>query len=81
MSGWRKRTIMEMARKADPKANFSEPYCLANETRAWLLRFAELIRADEREKFLGILRQLHDSYSLASDPAGLRVRGDKHDTR
>jgi hypothetical protein len=41
--------------------------------------FAALVRADEREKFLGVLRQLHDSYSLASDPSGLRVRGDKHD--
>ena len=49
MSGWRKRTIMEMAREADPKANLSEPYFINPETRAWLERFAELVRADERE--------------------------------
>jgi hypothetical protein len=49
------------------------------ETLETLEAFAALVRADEREKFLGVLRQLHDSYSLASDPSGLRVRGDKHD--
>jgi hypothetical protein len=43
------KTIIEMAREADPKANLSEPYCLDHETRAWLERFAELVRADERE--------------------------------
>jgi hypothetical protein len=69
------KTIMEMAREADPKANFSEPYCFDPETRAWLERFAALVRAEEREKFLGALRQLHDSYSLQSDPSGLRARG------
>jgi len=74
MSGWRKRTIMEMAREADPKANLSEPYCLDHETKAWLEAFAALVRADEREKFLGVLRQLHDSYSLASDPSGLKEK-------
>lgn len=38
-------------------------------------KFAELVRAEEREKFLGALRQLHDSYSLASDSNGLKERG------
>ena len=33
------------------------------------------IAAAEREKFLGALRQLHDSYALQSDPSGLRARG------
>ena len=46
MSGWRKRTIMEMAREADTKANLSEPYFINPETRAWLERFAELVRAE-----------------------------------
>ena len=43
------KTIIEMAREADPKANLGEQYCLDHETRAWLERFAELVRADERE--------------------------------
>ena len=46
MSGWRKRTIIEMAREADPKANLSETYHLGHETRAWLERFAALVRAE-----------------------------------
>jgi hypothetical protein len=40
-----------------------------------VIAFAKLVREDEREKFLGALRQLHDSYSLASDPSGLKERG------
>ena len=37
--------------------------------------FANLIRADEREKFCAALRQLHDSYSLASNSNSIRTRG------
>jgi len=48
----RMKTIIEMAREADPKANLSEPYCLDHETRAWLEAFAELVRADERERII-----------------------------
>ncbi len=44
--------IIRMAREADPKANLSEPYCLDHETRAWLERFAALVRADERERII-----------------------------
>jgi hypothetical protein len=44
--------IIRMAREADPKANLSEPYCLDHETRAWLERFADLVRADERERII-----------------------------
>ena len=40
------KTILEMAREADPKANLSEPYCLDPETRAWLERFAALVREE-----------------------------------
>jgi hypothetical protein len=36
--------------------------------------FAELVRADERKSFCAALRQMHDAYSLASSPAGLKVR-------
>ena len=43
------KTIIDMAREADPKANINEPYCLDDKTKAWLERFAELVRADERE--------------------------------
>lgn len=39
------------------------------------IEFADLIRADEREKFCALLRQLHDSYSLASNPNNIRARG------
>jgi hypothetical protein len=44
------KTIIEMAREADPKANLSEPYCLDHETRAWLERFAALVAAAEFAK-------------------------------
>jgi hypothetical protein len=29
----------------------------------------------ERKNFCAALRQMHDAYSLASDPSGLKVRG------
>jgi hypothetical protein len=68
------KTIMEMAREAGLH--------VATDVN-WMpiigLEYAEkliaLARADERKKFLGALRQLHDSYSLQSDPSGLRARG------
>jgi hypothetical protein len=74
MSGWRKRTIMEMAREAGFEGDFEltwEGVICTEELEA----FAKLVREDEREKFLGALRQLHDSYSLASDSNGLKERG------
>jgi hypothetical protein len=40
-----------------------------------LLRFAKLVAQHEREKFCAALRQLHDSYSLASDSNAIRARG------
>jgi hypothetical protein len=46
---------------------------------AALIIFAKLVAQREREKFCAVLRQVHDSYSLASDPSGLRAREDKHD--
>ena len=67
-----KRTIMEMAQEVKMPYDFvtGEPINIEK-----LEAFAKLVREDEREKFLGALRQLHDSYSLASDPNGIRNRG------
>ena len=44
MTGWRKRTIMEMAKEAGLRD------CTCDGTRGCLERFAELVRADERER-------------------------------
>jgi len=52
------KTIIEMAREADPKANLNEPYRLDHEKMAWLERFAELVRADERERFLQAVEEM-----------------------
>ena len=40
-----------------------------------LEKFATLVASAEREKFCAVLRQLHDSYSLASDSNAIRERG------
>ena len=40
-----------------------------------LINFANLVASAEREKFCAVLRQLHDSYSLASDSNAIRERG------
>ena len=37
--------------------------------------FAKLVAQHEREKFCAVLRELHDSYSLASDSNAIRARG------
>ena len=42
---------------------------------AALVIFAKEIAKHEREKFCAVLRQLHDSYSLASDSNDIRARG------
>ena len=44
-----------------------------------LINFANLVASAEREKFCVVLRQLHDSYSLASDSNAIRARGYKQD--
>jgi hypothetical protein len=73
------KTVIEMARRAGMVyREFEDEFANANTDGVDLKTietFAALIRADEREKFLGALRQLHDSYSLQSDPSGLRARG------
>jgi len=43
----------------------------------FLEAFAKLIAAKEREKFCVLLRQFHDSISLASDPSTIKARGEK----
>jgi hypothetical protein len=40
-----------------------------------LWEFAALVASAEREKFCAELRQLHDSYSLASDSNAIRAKG------
>jgi hypothetical protein len=72
MTGWRKRTIVDLAREAGFEQVGHDSF---QELTARMEAFAKLVRKDEREKFLGALRQLHDSYSLASDPSGLKERG------
>ena len=44
-----------------------------------LINFANLVASAERERFVEVLRQLHDSYSLASDSNAIRARGYKQD--
>ena len=62
-SGWRKRQIAEEIHSCGPFC--TQPICVA---------VREAVQA-EREKFCAALRQLHDSYSLASNPNGIRARG------
>ena len=72
MSGWRKRTIVDLAQDAGFEQVGHDSF---QEFTARMEAFAAMVREDERKKFLGALRQLHDSYSLASDPSGLKERG------
>ena len=39
-----------------------------------VIAFAKLVAEKEREKFCAVLRQLHDSYSLASNSNAIRAR-------
>jgi len=76
-SGWRKRQIAldikaENARELglDYDVHSCSPFC----TRPLCVAVREAVQA-EREKFLGALRQLHDSYSLASNSNALKAKG------
>jgi hypothetical protein len=42
----------------------------------YIKNFAKLVAQHERENFCALLRQLHDSISLQSDPTGLKIRGE-----
>jgi len=44
-------------------------------TPKFLETFAKLVAQHEQKKFCAVLRQLHDSYSLASDSNAIRARG------
>ena len=69
------KTIIEMAKEADPKANLNEPYRLDHEKMAWLERFAELVRADEREACADLCYQLVDNSRETRFAAAIRARG------
>ena len=71
MTGWRKRQVLEMAREA----GFDTDLPPFQDGTAIALKLAALVASAERDRFLAALRQLHDSYSLASDPNGLKERG------
>jgi hypothetical protein len=60
--------IIEMARQAG-FGNYTY------EALSMFEAFAKLVAQHEREKFCAVLRQLHDSYSLASDSNAIRARG------
>ena len=66
-----KEDIIRMAREAGLHLYVNdltkEPYALVVE------RFANLVAAAEREMFVEVLRQLHDSYSLTSYPYERRL--------
>jgi hypothetical protein len=68
-----KEDIIRMAREAGLHLYVNdlteEPYALVVE------RFANLVAATEREMFVEVLRQLHDSYSLTSNSNAIRARG------
>ena len=68
-----KDEIIRMAREAGLHLYVNdlteEPYALVVE------RFANLVAAAEREMFVEVLRQLHDSYSLTSNSNAIRARG------
>ena len=64
------RTMIEMAHEV-----YGEHTFWTEDQLLKLKAFADLVRADERKNFCAALRQMHDAYSLASDPSGLKVRG------
>ena len=70
--------IIEMARQVGIKRRtdkFFSEYCdgiYDDDLKA----FAKLVAQHERENFCALLRQMHDSISLQSDPTGLKIRGE-----
>jgi hypothetical protein len=68
------RDTIELAREAGIDAE-KDTLCRYEGWLEPLKAFEALVRADERKSFCAALRQMHDAYSLASDPAGLKVRG------
>lgn len=94
MTGWRKRTIMEMAREAGMfYREFEDEFANANTDGVDLKTieaFEALVRADEREEIaqfiektnLGSLPEataIHYALLLKSYANAIRAMGDKHD--
>jgi len=65
--------IIEMAKQSG--AMFDHMTWVERDLFPVFERFAKLVAQHEREKFCAALRQLHDSYSLASDSNAIRARG------
>jgi len=71
--------IIEMAIEAEfvshgkPSDEESELFVCVDKD---IYRFAKLVAAKEREKFCVLLRQFHDSISLASDPSTIKAKGE-----
>ena len=63
--------IIEMANKA----GMDYLQYLGPEAFEKVVVFSKLVAQHERDKFCAVLRQLHDSYSLASDSNAIRARG------
>jgi len=73
MSGWRKRTIMEMAHEADIKFKtdvFRSDFC-DGVYEDDLERFAEIVRANERE---ACAKVCEDSVEYAGDELARQIR-------
>ena len=74
--------IIRMAREAGLDIDAWEPlyeggltgFSVCECTHEELEAFAALVTSAERERFIEVLRQLHDSYSLASDSNAIRAR-------
>jgi hypothetical protein len=67
-----KEEIIEMGMQA----GISKPVLLLGNNLKLLTAFAKLVAQHERENFCALLRQMHDSISLQSDPTGLKIRGE-----
>ena len=69
-----RENIIRMAREcgAYPAENVDGALLFWSESQ--VERFAALVASAEREKFCATLKQLHDSYSLASDSNAIRAR-------
>ena len=77
MTGWRKRQVVDMATEAyktcDHIPNLKIP-------KEFIERFAELVRADEREACAKVCEETPWSNWFTADcAAAIRARGEKHD--
>jgi len=79
MTGWRKRTIMEMARETGfTRSSNPDLYDIMLASDKSIEHFAELVRADEREACANVCEETDDGtpYNLAEECAtAIRARG------